>query len=67
MSQFDTQQLHQDMGCRLPQLRTMHFCVRASRLFSVNAATAATNLNANVVNARSMLLKLPVFWQKNAV
>jgi hypothetical protein len=34
---------------------------------SANAATAATMVNANVVNARSMWLKLPVSWQKNAV
>jgi hypothetical protein len=46
---------------------TVHFRGRANPLFSVNAATAATNLNVKMVNARSMWLKLPVFWQKNAV
>jgi hypothetical protein len=46
---------------------TVHFRVPAIRDFSVNTATAATILNANMVNARSMWLKLPVFWQKNAV
>ena len=47
--------------------RTAHFRGPAIRVFSVNAATAATNLNAIMVNARSGVLKLPVFWQKNAV
>jgi hypothetical protein len=55
------------IGRRWPGSGTVHFRVPVIRDFSVNAATAATILNAGMVNARSMWLKLPVFWQKNAV
>jgi hypothetical protein len=40
------------------------FTRASKRKFPVNAAMAATILNAEMVNAGSWLLKLPAFWQK---
>jgi hypothetical protein len=39
------------------------FAMPAMCKYPVNVRTAATMFNVNVVNVRSMVLKLPVFWQ----
>jgi hypothetical protein len=50
-----------------PQGATAQIPGPAIRFISVNARRAAQKLNAGMVNGDSGVLKLPVFWQKNAV
>jgi hypothetical protein len=47
--------------------RTEQYRCRARREISVNVCRGAAMFNANVVNGDSGVLKLHVFWQKNAV